>query len=310
MDNIKSVSIQYLPHAEETDGSKQLTAGKFLFPGFTYEFVVKNNPLPGGKYRYTTGLEYEAVSDESKEEIKQAKEELERFYGKGVLEPTNEEFWKDIKLTLNKKATFLDITKNPQHKLFYYLIKGGGIPEIAPSYEQATSTDQTLRWYMIEPEEFADINAEGDKSYDRAIAELVDLDNNKSFDDMMLIHKVLITSDRGITRQTPKAALYKDLSDFIKGKIVKTDKRKTPKQFVDSIDTLKKDKKKVWVTAYVKDAIYFNYITVNQENQFQNTETKTKYGGSIDAVVSKLSNPAYQEELENVKLKVEKKWSE
>lgn len=309
MENIKTISIQYLEHPEEADKSRQLTAGKFLFPGFTYEFSVKNIQLPGGKFRYTTGLETTDVPEDKAEEVEKVKQELESYFGKGVLDPMNEEFWKEVRLTLNKKNTFLDIHTNMQHKLYYHVIKGGGIPEIAPTYDQAISSDQQSRWYMIEPEQLADINAEEDKNYDKAISALVDLNENKTLDDMLLVHKNLVTADRGVTRQTPKSAMYTDLSHFIKGKLVKTDKRRTPTQFLEVYDSLKTDKKKVYVTAYIKDAVYFNYITVNSDNQFQNVETKAKYGGTIEAVVKKLSNPAYQDELTNIKEKVEKKWN-
>lgn len=310
MDNIKSVSIQYLPHLEEMDGSKTLTSGKFLFPGFTYEFCLVGTQLPGGKYRYKTGLNPDDYPEEKKEEIVTVKQELEKYYGTESLDPMNEEFWKTMKLVLNKKNTFLDLKNNPQDKLFYYIIKSGNMPEIAPSYEVATLGDRPYRWYLVEPEHFADINAEDDRTKNNAIYSLADLDNNKTFDDMMLVHKVLITADRGVTKQTPKSALYKDLSDFIHGKIVKTNKRLTGKQFIEAADLIKTDKKKLYVTAYVKDAIYFNYIIVNAEGQFLNSETKAKYGTTMDQVIGKLSNPAYQEELDNIKLKIEKKWSE
>lgn len=310
MENIKSITIQYLEHPEESDRSKQLTAGKFLFPGFTHEFSVRNIALPGGTYKYITGLDLESTEEDKVEEIKQVIEDLEKHYGKGVLDSRNEPFWKELRLKLNKKNTFLDIHKNPEHKLFYYIIRGGGIPEISPSYDSAISADQQNRWFMVEPEQLADLTAEDDKNYDKAISYLVQLDNSKTFDDLMIVHKSLVTSDRGITRQTPKSAIYKDLSDYVKGKLNKTDKKRTPSLFVETVDLLKKDKKKVYVTAYVKDAIYFNFIAVNQDNQFVNTDTKTKYGGTTEAVVSKLMNPAYQDELDNIKFRVEKKWSE
>lgn len=310
MENIKSVSIQYLPNIEEQDSSKQLTAGKFLFPGFAHEFVVKSRTVQGGKPRYTTGLEADEVEESRREEVREAKIKLEEYYGKGMLEPTNEEFWKQIKLTINKKTTFLDLENNVEHKLQYYIIKGGGIPEIASSYDKAVGADRPTRWFLTEPNELADLSATDDRLIDKATARLVELDTDKTFDDLMLVHKNLITSDRGITRQTPRSAMYKDLSDFIKGKIVKTDKRRTPAQFLETVDLIKKDKKKLYVSAYVKDAIYFNYITVNTDNQFVNMETKAKYGTNLDAVIQKLSNPAFQEELDNIKLKVERKWSE
>lgn len=310
MENIKSISIQYLPNIEETDNSKTLVAGKFLFPGFSYEYTIAAKQLPGGKFRYITGLEADTYPEDEQEEVRRVKKELENFYGEGNLEPTNETFWKEIKLILNKKTTFLDIKNNPEHKLFYYVIKGRGIPEIASTHQEAIESDRTAQWFLIEPDQYADLTAVDDRIIDRATAALVDLDTNKTLDDIMLIHKNLITADRGITRQTPKSAMYKDLSDFIKGKLVKTDKRRTPAQFLEAVELLKKDKKKLYITAYVKDANYFNYLTVNSENQFLNSETKTKYGSTLDAVVSKLSNPAFQDELDNIKMKVEKKWSE
>jgi hypothetical protein len=310
MENIKSVTIQYLPNIEEQDSSRPLAAGKFLFPGFTYEWRVAAVQMPGGKFRYRTGLEVDEVPEDRKEEVAQAKKELEKYFGEGTLDSTNEAFWKEMKLVINKKTTFLDIHSNQEHKLFYYVIKGDGIPEIASSYDLAISSDKPKRFFLTEPNELADLNATDDRVIDKATARLVELDSDRTFDDIMLVHKNLITSDRGITRQTPKSALYKDLSDFIKGKIVKTDKKRTPAQFLETTDLLKKDKKKLYIKAYVKDALYFNYITVNSDNQFVNLETKTKYGGNIDSVVSKLSNPAFQEELDNIKLKVERKWSE
>lgn len=310
MENIKSISIQYLPNIEETDGSRQLVAGKFLFPGFSYEYTVAAKQLPDGKFRYITGLEAHDVSEEDVEAIREIKSDLEKYYGPGSLEPTNEVFWKQIKLILNKKTTFLDIKNNPEHKLFYYIIKGKGIPEVAATYDEAVNGDRSSRWFLIEPDQYADLNAVDDRTIDRATAALVNLDTERTFDDLMLVHKNLVTADRGVTRQTPKSALYKDLSDFIKGKLVKTDKRRTPAQFLEAIELIEKNKKKLYITAYVRDAIYFNYIRLNSDNQFINSETNTKYGSTVDAVVSKLSNPAFQDELENVKLKVEKKWSE
>lgn len=309
MNNIKTVSIQYLPYQEEVDTSKQLKAGKFLFPGFMHEYPVFGKEIYGGKFRYQTGLEPEFYSEDKAEEIIAAKEELEKYYGKGTLDPTNEPFWRGIKVNLNKKTTHLNLNK-PEDKLTYYVIKGGGIFEISPSYEQAISGDIQKRWYLIEPGEYADLNAIDSRLIDKAIAGLVSLDDDKTFDDMFLVHKFLITSDRGTTKQTPKSAIYKDLSDFIHGKIVKTDKRKTPKQFIEAMSLLSKDKKRLYVGAYVKDGLYFNYITVAQDSGLQNIETKTKYGSTHDKAIAYLSSPANQDELENLKARVEKKWSE
>ena len=238
MNNIRSVSIQYLPTAEEVDSSRQLKAGRFLWPGFTHSYPVFGKEVYRGKYKYVTGLETDSLPEDKKLEIEQAKEELEKYFGAGTLDSSNETFWKERRIVLNKKTTFLDLS-NPEDKLNYYIIKGGGIYEISPSYEEASSGASQKRWYLIEPEHYADIDAKDDKSFNKAISKLVELEEDHSFDDMFLVHKMLVTSDRGVTKQTPKSAIYKDLSNFINGKIVKTDKRKTPKQFLEAVELLK-----------------------------------------------------------------------
>ena len=310
MNNITTVNIQYLPSPEEIDSSKQLRAGKFLWPGFTHVYEVFAKQLAGGNFKYQTGLDPEEAPEDMREEIQQALDSLEKYYGKGQLDPFNGKFWKDIKLVINKKNIHLDIKNNPEHKLLYYVIKGGGICEVAPSYDEAVDAASPKRWFIVEPTQYADISAQPERVINKAIAALEFLDEEKSKEDMFLVHKVLITSDRGTTRNTPASALYKDLSDFIYGKIVKTDKRRAPKQFADTVAMLKKDKKKLYITAYVKEANYFNFLTVSEDSNFQNIETRTKYGPTIDKAVAYLSNPANEDELENLKERVEKKWSE
>lgn len=310
MNNVKSVNIQYLPNPEEIDSSKPLKAGKFLWPGFTHVYEVFAKQLSGGRYRYQTGLVPEEAPEEKREEIAQALAELEAYYGKGQLDPFNVSFWRDIKLKLDKKNMFLDIANNPEHKLLYYVIKGGGLQEVAASYDEAVDGATTKRWFMVEPEHLANINALDDRTINKALYSLTVLDEEKTFDDMFLVHKALVSTDRGTTKQTPRSALYKDLSDFIYGKISKTDKRKTPKQFVETFKLISEDKQKLFITAYVRDAVYFNFLTTTEDGQLQNIETKTRYGTTVQKAIQYLSNPANQDELDNIKERVEKKWSE
>lgn len=306
--NIKGISIQYLPDESEGIG-RNLMAGKFLWPGFSHEYSYYAKPTYGGKYRYVTGLEEDEVPEERKQEVREAKAILEKWYGKGTLEPTNEDFWKERKITINKKNTFLNLD-TPDDLLTYCVVKAGGIYEISPSFEEAATGSMRKRWYLVEPSQQADLMVSDDRTVNRAIAALEEIDEKGTFDDLFLIHKVLITSDRGTTKQTPKSAIYKDLSDFIHGKIVKTDKRKTPKQFIEAAKALKSDKKIAFITAYIKDGLYFNYLTTSKDGKMENIETRTKYGFNVQDAVGYLSKPSSQDELENLKNKVEKRWSE
>lgn len=304
----RNISIQYLPYLAEQEG-KELQAGLFLFPGFTRKFDPATKPSGGGKVKYITGLDVNEYPDSEKDEVTLAKKELEEFFGVENLDPTNQVFWEDKALTITKKTTFLNL-KDSHDKLTYYMIKGGSFKEVASSYEAATSGAVPYRWYLIDATEFAEIGVQDDRKINKAIAVLEAIDEDKRLDDLFLMHKILITSDRGITMRSPRSMMYKDLSDFIHGKIVKTNKKITPKQFLDVSELLKKDKKTLYLTAYVKDGSYFNYLTVSEDNQIKNVQTATKYGATIDKAVKFLSNPINQSELENLKGLVEKKWNE
>lgn len=304
----KSISIQYYPFAEEQDKSKPMEAGRFLWPGFTRLYEVAYRQV-GSRVRYFTGLEAADYPEDEREEIVKAKESLEQAFGKDMLDPHNEAFWKTINLEITRNTTFLNLD-DPKDLLTYYLIKGGGYREIAPNYETCITAASPRRWYLIDATQYAEIGAQDDRSINKAIAALETLEDEKGFDDMYLVHKVLISSDRGITRKSPKVMMYKDLSDFIHGRIVKTNKRQTPKQFLESVDLLKKDKKKLFVTAYVKDANYYNFLTLTDDNQLKNLQTGTKYGSTVDRAIAYLCSPANQSELDNIKERVEIKWNE
>lgn len=304
----RTISIQYLPYPAEAEG-KELQAGLFLFPNFTRRFDPATRPSAGGKVRYITGLDPNEYPESEKSEMLAAKKELEEYFGADNLDPSNQEFWESKHLTITKKTTFLNLKDN-EDKLKYFMIKGGSFKEVASNYEAATSGAVPYRWYLIDATEFADIGVQDDRKINKAIAALESIDEDKRFDDLFLVHKVLVTSDRGTTMRSPRSMLYKDLSDFIHGKLVKTNKKLTPKQFLDVVELLKKDKKALYLTAYVKDGNYFNFLTTAEDNQIKNVQTSTKYGATIDKVVKFLANPINQSELDNIKSLVEKKWNE
>jgi hypothetical protein len=304
----RSVSIQYLPYAAEAEG-KNLQAGLFLFPGFVRQLDPATRPTGGGKVRYITGLEIEDYPESEREEVLKVKKELEDFFGEEEMAPSNAVFWESKSLLITKKTTFLNMI-DPRDKLTYYMIRGGAFKEVAPSYEKATNGAVPYRWYLIDATEFADIGVLDDRKINKAIAALEMIDEDKRFEDLFLVHKVLISSDRGTTMKSPRSMLYKDLSDFIHGKIVKTNKKQTAKQFLDAVELLKKDKKTVYLTAYVKDGSYYNFLTISEDNQIKNIQTGTKYGPTTDRAVRYLSSPANQPELDNLKGQVDKKWNE
>ena len=69
------------------------------------------------------------------------------------------------------------------------------------------------------------------------------------------------------------------------------------------------DKKKIYVTAYVKEALWQNFIFSTDDGSFKNGQTGVKYGANINSIISYLMNPANQSELDNIKERVEEKWN-
>lgn len=308
----RNISIQYLPFPDEADPNATMKAGEFLFPGFYRLFEVPckaigQNPDGTFRVRYETGLEPDEVEPERRDEVIQAKEELEKYYGKGALDPLNESFWRNVKIEIKKKTTYLNMN-NPEDKLTYFLIRGGAYKEIATSFEQAIENATPKRWYIINASDYADMDSGDDRKINKAIAALEALEEQKGFDDMFLVHKLLISLDRGVTKKTPKSSIYKDLSKFIHGTIVKTNKKQTAKQFLDAVELVKKDKKRAYVTAYFREANYYNFLTISEDNNFRNLQTGTKYGTTVEAAVSYLSNINNQTELDNIKERIEEKW--
>lgn len=302
-----TISIQYNPYPEEIDKNKVMEAGKFLFPNFKREYPVVCIER-GGKDVYLTGLNPSKYPEDQRNEIVQAKEELEKHFGEGILEENNHNFWKDKKLEIERKTTFLNMT-NPEDRLTYYIIKGGGYPTVASNYDDCVGGATPKRWYLIDSAEYAELGAEDDRKINRAISMLQTMEESKGYEDMLMVHKMLISLDRGITRSSPKAMLYKDLSDFIHGRTVRTAKRQTPGQFIDAAELLKKDRKKASITAIVKEANYQHFLGTTEDNQLKNLQTGTKYGSTLEKAIAYLYNPANQSELDNLRERVEEKWA-
>jgi len=309
------ITIQYIPFPEEADTSRTMEAGRFLWPGAGRLLEPGYKEYGNNRKKYLTGLDI-ASTEEEHVEINKLIKVLEKSFGDGALDPFNEGFWKEKKLNIQRKSTRLNFDQEngyfvePDHVLYYFMIKGGAFPEIAVSYDAATALAEPKRWFLVEPNDYAEMNVEDDKLIIKAASFLQDLEDKKTGDDMFLVHKALINSERGVTKKTPKGMIYKDLSDYIFGKLQKTNKRKAPKDFIEVAGLVKTDKKKLFVTAYVKDAIYFNFLQILDDGNYRNGQTGVKYGTSVNAVIAYLMNPANQVELDNIKERIEAKWSQ
>lgn len=309
----KAISIEYMPVENELDLSKALVVGQGLSDRFIRTEDLGYRTFYGVK-RYMCGLDKEVIeydptfTEEEKkakiEEIIEIVDRLERFFGKGTLDPTNEKHWSKINLVIDRKTTNLDLT-NPRNELIYHCIKAGGFGLVSPTMEGAG--DGKSPFYIVEPTEYAESRIANKEVINKAISSLQKMYEAKSYDDLFFLAKYILPVEKMYMKRSPKAMLYEDLDKYINGELIKGSKISFARAFLEAT---KKSKIDMVVTCLVKDAVYMNFLFNNQAGEFKNNETGGIYGTTIEKCVSHLQNPAYEHELENVKNRVEQKWSE
>lgn len=304
----KVAEIRYLPSQEELL-NKPAPVGRALLPGhnisLTIEALEKGTDSEGKpRYKYTTGLE-----DLKNEEIKIASKVIAEAMGVDKLDFYSKA-WSKYRKELKQKTNLLNLDgENIEDLVLYYAIKGGGIKCIAPSYDAAVNAPNPPRWYMISPEEQLKIDIAPEKAKNKAIFHLESLNESGKLEDMFLLHKALISSDRGVTKETPKDMLYQDLNKFINGEFVKTDRRRTATDFVEWVEVLKKEKQFVLCYVYIKEGLYYNMLFEKDLHIF-NRQTNGKYPGDLKKAAEFLMSPTNLDELANIKSQLKYKWNE
>ena len=312
-ERVKAISIEYMPIEAELDPNAKLVVGQGLTDKFIRTEDLGYRMFLGTK-RYMCGLDAEIIrydntlNAEEKEakiaEINEIVERLERFFGKGTLDPTNEKHWSKINLIIDRKTMNLDLS-DPKNELLYHCIKAGGFSLVSPTMEGAR--DRLIPFYIVEPTEYAEARVANKELINKAIATLQKVYESKSHDDLFFLAKYLLPVEKMYSKRTPKATLYEDLDKYLNAEIIKESKISLARKF---LDTIKKNKIDIIVTCIVRDAEYMGMIYANSAGELKNTETGGIYGTTIQRAVAHLQNPAYEHELENVKTRVEQKWIE
>jgi hypothetical protein len=312
-EQIKAISIEYRQTEQESDVKKPLVVGQGLMPNFYFTEDLGYKTFFGVK-RYMTGLDTEIVkydpelTDEEKEkkikEIEETLSRLEKFFGPGTLDATNEKHWSKVKLTISRKTTNLNLT-DPKNEIIFHCIKGGGFEIVAPNYELCEKDNK--KFYLVEPTEFVEHRVAPRELNNRAVSILQKLYENKGFDDIFYIGKFILPVEKSYTKRTPKALIYEDLDKFLNGEVVKKAKVACSRELIEATKMPKAD---LVISCIVKDALHYGFLYTNPSGELKNNETGGIYGTSVEKTVSHLQNPAYEHELDNLKTRIEKKWSE
>jgi hypothetical protein len=229
-----------------------------------------------------------------------------------ILDAQNIQFWKspEMRLHLTRgQGTTLD-KDNWRHLCLYYAIKAGGIPEIAPSYEEAVKMAKMgakVTHYLYVKEEVD--AAKSSPIVERAmlITELGSVyqsDTDKLF---YLAVNALPASKEFRFKTTPKA-LFAALIEYIEAK---DDQKILIKKRLEEMNALlKMGIKELKLRAMVKMGEYLRYIRKPKDSEeYFDIQTGEPMGKNLKQVLDFLDNPINDKVYQYLEEKLKDYWS-
>ncbi len=139
-----------------------------------------------------------------------------------ILKPTNAEFWKKIKIEIDNKGRFLNLS-DLDDLLLYCVIKGGGIKEIAPNIEIAKTNYEKYSFYLDEGDTMKS-NVENKRDKAKAynsLTDIVEMEDVVSERKLKYLNIILIPGfsiPTNMNKGLIKDYYFGMLSDYIDGK--------------------------------------------------------------------------------------------
>lgn len=297
-----------------------------VFEGVVHEESLACLEFNGVK-RYLTGLnefapEIKALSGDEREaaikEIRTIVAQLESelaanvvdpkdpdFWNKiKLLRPDNSEFWDKIVMRFGNEPVYLDPTIDPYDLIKLKAIEAGGFSLVAKSLEHARNT-LSFKFYLDKFEETAVIKTEVKKLRNKALAELQKL-FDKNTNKLFLVCKVVDPNSTQYTKSTPNDVLYDNMDEYINGKTVDKDKKKTASRFLEvssyDMETLK-------LRAIVKDGNFYKTIATRGDGNIYHMKSGAMLGKTPSDVIEYLKNPLNEEILMDMVKTVEQFWN-
>jgi hypothetical protein len=231
------------------------------------------------------------------------------------LDGKNVKYWERKRLKIESLDSIYDTDLSTDNLITYYNILGGGYQSIARSYDECKANRDLLgqRLYISVQEEEAERGFEAKKSLIQANSILEKIMNDWTTEDALyLMYHLPIKKQLGYTKNTPKSLIISQLSDFIDGVDTKTEKKKRPRQFLESVkmfDT-QSTKDTLRITALFNTALHYGFVHFHsKEKTYNNRSTGFEYGNSLDNAIKALQNPKNLDELSWLKAKVNDKWN-
>lgn len=243
---------------------------------------------------------------------------LEDAFGAEDLDATNTYFWKrpeygNLKVSSNDLGQIYD-TRLPEHALLYFNIMGGAfIDTVGLSKEQSERFH--IPFYIETENEFVSEDSDNYVIKANAFSLLSELSTSADNQALLYLGWVLHSDSNGFgsySLSTPKSELFKMHAEYIEGKLTFTKKRNTPNKFVETAKSWKDGKigrPRLMVEAYLKAAKVFSYLNSDKDGKLS-LPSGLKLGFSIESAVDVLLQPKNNQEFEELRSFIEKKWAE
>lgn len=284
-----------------------------------------------GKLRYLNGLdefapEIKAISNKEVREakIKEIREivtKLEKEYAYNAdIKVDDENFWSKVTtFRPDNRDVFGKIvlqcgndekTLNPLDSLDDMLtvraIEAGGFSLVAKSYEDLISGAETKKWYL--DKEIVTVNHQITpiKAKNKALSMLDDLyDNNVN--KLFYIVKTIMTKSIVYKRNTFSDIIYKDLDDYINGKLQEKEIGKAARLFMEVSEMSMEDLK---IKAAIKDLIYTKDIVHKSDGMLYINKSNVIIGRNVAEALEYFKNPGNDDQLRDLLKTAEKLWQE
>jgi hypothetical protein len=300
--------------------------GMALFPGTYHEEQIaaleKN-----GVVRYITGLdefapEVQRLDSETRDAVvknirmvvsfleKQLASNVikiddEDFWDKvELLKPNNHEFWRKISLRCGNEPIYLDPLNEAYDLIKFMAIEAGGFDLIAKSYDDALALPRPPKFFLDKETFTVSSRTTYKKLKNKAIGELDKL-YSKNPKKLLYVTKVIDSTSASYTVSTPIDILYDLLDEYIAGNGNESSKTKAAERF---IETAQSDMESLKLRALVKDASFFNIISLKADGMLYHNPTSTMLGRNVSDVVQYLRNPLNEDVLINLLKEVEEEY--
>lgn len=195
---------------------------------------------------------------------------------------------------------------DPEHLVVISALEAGGFSIVAPSLDDARSSNVKYKWYLDRCEDSAATKVEVIKWTNKALAKLEDL-ANKDGNRLFYVAKVIDSANSSEYRKnTPNDILYANANKFINAEGVEPNKKKAARTFIEVSEMTMEDLK---LKAIALDACFYGHI-MHKDGKLHHKTTNVMMGRNVQECIEFMKNPINDDIQQQIQKGVEKLWAE